>query len=301
MSPGRLHVATNLKFPGQAAQDEEVVSQRVETHFARQLNKLDTTTALALKLLQKNDSMTVPRALGKAPILVIQLFAKLLKTVRAIRVVASLSLVEDGQVLCRTLAETAVAIRYLLQKKSSHRAEEYLAHTLMRTKDVAEKWQKTRGLKRRAQQIVNLVDQELPPFAHLGAPRLKELRKWYYGNKPMRDMFKEVGLEKLYPIAYLQFTGVQHVSDALQHAEIGEAGGVAILLGSSNEEQMNTLLLTTTVLLWLTIARLSRKLNLGYQAEIESLKPEHKVHDSLRAWSRRKRARSATSTSKSGP
>jgi hypothetical protein len=284
-------VPTDVKFPGHALQDEGVVSLNVERHFARQLAALDAMTALALKLVNANESATVPRALGKTPMVVIPLYGKLLKTIRAIRVAASLSLVEDAEVLCRTLAETAVAIRYILQKKSAHRADEYLAHTLMRTKDVAGKWRKTRGLKRRARQMEKFADRHLPPYAYLGEKRLNELKRWYYGNRPMREVFKEVGLERPYQVVYLQFTGVQHVSDVARHAEIGEKGTVTILLGSSDEGQMNVLLHTTNALLWLTIARLSRKFRLGYQAEIESLKPEHKVYGALRAWRRRLRAK----------
>lgn len=294
-------MATNLKFPGQALQDDGEVSRKIETHFTRQLAKLDQTTALALKLLKKNESMRVPRALGKAPMVVMPLYVKLLKTVRSIRIVASVSLVDDAQVLCRTLTETAVAIRYILQKKSSHRAEEYLAHTLMRTKDMMGKWRKTIGLNRRARPIERLVDEKLAPYAHLGAKRLNELKKWYYGDRPMREVFKEVGLEKVYQLVYLQFAGIQHVSDAAQHAEIGERGAISLFLGSKSEGQMNLLLHTTNVLLWLTIARLSRKFKLGYQAEIESIKPEHRVYDALRAWSRRKRARRGPLASKGQP
>jgi hypothetical protein len=284
-------VRTSFKFPGKALQDEGVVSRSIERHFARQLTALDTMTGVALKLMQANESMTIPRALGKTHAVVMPLYGKLLKTVRAIRVAASLSLVEDAEVLCRTLAETAVAIRYILQKKSAHRTDEYLAHTLMRTKDVAGKWRKTRGLKRRARQLEKMADRHLPPYSHLGEKRLDELKKWYYGNRPMREVFKEVGWERLYQVVYLQFTGVQHVSDVVRHAEIGEKGTVTILLGSSDEGQMNVLLHTTSTLLWFTIARLSRKFRLGYQAEIESLRPEHRVYEALRAWRRRRRAR----------
>lgn len=280
---------SDLKFPGRALQDETVVSQNVERHFVRQLAQLDAMTAVALKLLKANEAIVIPVALGKTHMIVLALYSKLLKTVPAIRVMASLSLVEDAQVLCRTLAETAVAIRYILQKRSAIRAEEYIAHKLMRTKHVMTKWGKVPGLKRRAKHITRLADAYKPTYDHLGEQRLKELRRWYYGNREMADVFKEVGLERMYHVVYLQFAGVQRVSDAERHVEFGEKGTVTVLLGSSDEGQMNVVLQTTSELLWLTISRLSRKFKMGYEADIANMKPEHRVYDALRAWRRRRR------------
>jgi hypothetical protein len=294
-------VPTNLKFPGQPIQDDAMVSQKVEAHFARQLRQLDATTELALKLLKRNPSMTIPRALGMAPKVVIPLYAKLLKTVRSIRVAASLSLVEDAQVLCRTLAETAVAIRYILQKKSAQRAEEYVAHTLMRTKNVMKKWKNTPGLKRARRPIEKATDQHLKSFAHIGEKRLKELTTWYSGDQRLVDTFKRVGFEKFYQVLYLHFAGVQHVSDADRHIAFDEKGTLTVLLGSSSEGQMNMLLHTSNALLWMTIARVGKKFKLGYEAEIQSMRPEHRVYDALRAWSRRMKARKSAMAMKGKP
>lgn len=280
-----------LKFPGYALQDETIVSNAMERHFARQLGELDKMTAVALKLLKASDAIVIPLALGKTPMIVLALYSKLLKTVRAIRVVGALSLVEDAQVLCRTLAETAVAIRYILQKKSALRADEYVAHKIMRTKHLMNIWSKTPGLKLRAKPIMKMAEIHSAPYAYLGEKRLKELRRWYWGDRPMAEVFKEVGLERMYHVVYVQFAGVQHVSDAERHVNIGDKGTVTVLLGSSDEGQMNVVLQTTLTLLWLTMSRLSRKFKMGYEADIANMKPEHSVYEALRAWRLRQRAK----------
>ena len=57
---------------------------------------------------------------------------------------------------------------------------------------------------------------------------------------------------------------------------------------------MNVVLHAANALLWLTMARVSEKFRLGYDAEIWSIKPEPKVNEALRAWRRRKRAKATT-------
>ncbi len=293
-------MAKDIKVTGQLLPWEEDARDSVERNFARRLARLDATLKLAIKLLERSDSVDVTpsRTKSRDSVLVVMgLYAKAVKTTRAIRIVASASLVEDGFVLCRTLLETAVAVLYILQKHTPRRADEYLAHVLKRDQKVMAKWKDTHGLKRLAKPIDKLITKHLLAYSHLGPARLKELRRWYSGDETIEDTFKRIGLNLLYQTFYVQVAGVQHVSDLPRHVEVGEKGALSLSMGSSDAGAMNLLLERTNAILWVVMQRVSEKIGLGYEAEIAGMNPnpEGPAHSLLRAWSQRMQARRSAS------
>jgi hypothetical protein len=282
---------------GKSLPGEEGAREAIERTFARELARLDATFALAVKLLEANDSIVIgPSGMGtiKSALVVLGLYGKAVKTVRGIRQLASAALVEDGLVLCRALLETTVAILYLLQRNTPRRADEYLAHILMRTKKIMGKWQDTPGLKRWAKEITKRTDSHLVPYDYLGPARLKQLRTWYSGDHTIEETFKRVGLNRLYQEFYLYLSSFQHVSDLPSHAEIGDKGQLVLTAGSSNAGQMRVLLDMTNRILWTAMGRVSQKIGLGYELEIERHRPPRdKTRSLIRAWSQRHRTRGA--------
>jgi hypothetical protein len=203
-------------------------------------------------------------------------------------------LTEDGLVLCRTLLETAVAILYILQKDTPRRTDEYLAHVLVRTKKIMTKWKATPGLRRWGKQIEKRADSHLSPYAYLGESRLRDLRRWYSGDATIETTFKKVGLNRLYQEFYLFTAGIQHVSDISRHIEVGDKGGAVLLMGSGDSGDMRALLDMANRGLWTIMRRVSSKLGMGYEAEIERHRPPRDQTRALvRAWARRQKAREA--------
>lgn len=188
-----------MKVTGFAIPGEDSARESVEKTFAKNLAQVDACLALGVKLLQGTNSFVVTRKrTEKVGLVVMGLNMKALKTVRAIRLVASPDLVEDGFVLCRALLETTVAILYVLQKDSPRRADAYIAHTLMRTKWAMEGWGRTHGLKVAGRRIDKRAEKEKKPFEkRLGAARLEQLKRSYSGVS-LEQTFKLLGLDRLY-------------------------------------------------------------------------------------------------------
>jgi hypothetical protein len=273
---------------------EEDARQSVERTFARELAPLDQTLKLAIKLPERNASVDVTPSRTKSRnsvFIVMALYCKAIKTTRAIRLAASPALAEDGLVLCRTLLETAVAILYILQRNTPRRADEYLAHVLMRTKKIMEKWKETPGLRRWATRIEGQTDSHLPPYRYLGEARLKQLRHSYSGQTIERT-FRRVGLNRTYQEFYLFVSAFQHVSDVSRHIDLGEKGPILLPMGSNDPGQMRVLLDMTNRILWTVMQRVSQKIGLGYEAEIEQHRPPRdSTRELVRRWLERKKER----------
>jgi len=253
---------------------EEDAQASVERALATELARLDALLVLAMKLLTANATIGVgPSGITrKTAGVLLGLYAKAIKTARGVRLLASASLAEDGMVLCRTLLETTVAIFHITRRDTTRRVDEYLAHVLMRTQMVMERWAETPGLKRHGRGLMKKVQRHLPPYSYLGESRLKQLRGWYSGEK-LEQTFKNCGLNKAYQVSYRYLTGFQHVSDLSSHVEFTDDGGLALRSGSSDLGQMRMLLFLTHQFLWAAMHQVSRKVGLGYEAEIESHRP----------------------------
>jgi hypothetical protein len=227
---------TGFALPG-----EESARESVERTFAKSLAQVDACLALGVKLLQRTSSFVVTRKrTEKVGLVVMGLYMKALKTVRAIRIVASPDLVEDGFVLCRSLLETTVAILYVLQKDSPRRADEYIAHTLG-------------------------------------------------SGVSLEETFKRVGLNRLYQTLYRRLSVHPHAADLESHAEPSEQGGLQLKAGTSGLREMNFLLDSTRLLFCAVMQRVSQEMDMGYQAEIEALKPRAGMPTRMLSWAWKKR------------
>lgn len=84
--------------------DEDINRNNANALFGPSFPRLDAAIELSVQLVQRaggcRESAWRPRKTG---LIVMGLYAKAIKTARAIRLVASAGLLEDGFVLCRTL------------------------------------------------------------------------------------------------------------------------------------------------------------------------------------------------------
>jgi hypothetical protein len=273
---------------------EEESRATMERTFSTSLARLDDTLKLGVKLLEKTgEFITTRRRSERSGLVVMGLYMKALKTVRAIRLATTRDLQEDGLVLCRTLLETTVAILYVLQKRTPHRAIEYLAAMLMRKKWTMEDWEKTHGLKHEGKRIHKKIQKQLAPYEKvLGLPRLQELRRGYSGLSIKRT-FAAVGLTRLYFTAYAWLSSYQHAADLPDHVELAPDGAIQLKMGSSDVQQTRFLLDLTRSFFCAIMQRTSQEMALGYEAEIDALKPNARDLERLRlqAWKQRMKAR----------
>lgn len=280
---------TGFTLPG-----EESARESVERAFAGDLAEIDSCLALGVKLVQRTDSFVVTRQrTEKVGLVVLGLYMKALKTVRAIRLVSGPDLVEDGCVLCRVLLETTVAILYVLQRDSPRRADEYIAHTLMRTGWAMEGWARTPGLKVAGRRIEQQVEKQKKPFEkRLGAARLEQLKRSYSGMS-LEQTFALVGLKRLYQTLYRRLSAHPHAADLPSHAAPSDKGGLQLKAGTSDMQNLKFLLDSTRLLFCAVMQRVSQAMDMGYEAEIEALKPRSAMPSRalFRAWKKRLRAR----------
>jgi hypothetical protein len=98
--------------------------------------------------------VTKLRGLRRGPIfLVLFLFAKALKTVRAVRAAALEGCGQDAMVLNRVLLETALAVTWILQRNTRRRGELFLAHQDQRVLVAVDAMAATPGLRRVSQRV----------------------------------------------------------------------------------------------------------------------------------------------------
>lgn len=274
--------------------DEEKTRETLERTFSTSLSGVDECLKLGVMLLEKTRAFVITEKRSeRSGIVVMGLYMKALKTVRAIRLASSRDLQEDAAVLCRTLLETTVAIMYVLQRKTPRRANEYIAAMLMRKKRTMEDWEKTPGLKREGKRIHKKVEAQLAHYRKiLRNRRLKQLRQGYSGRNIKRT-FAAVGLSRLYLTAYAWLSAYQHAADLPDHVELAADGAIQLKMGSSDAGQTRFILDLTRSFICGIMTRMSQEMDLGYQADIEKLKPRARdlELERLQAWSRRRRAR----------
>lgn len=264
------------------------VSNRLGPSFQR----LDRSIALGIDLIGRAGTALAtpwrPRLTGAV---VLGLYAKSIKTARAVRLAASAGLLEDGLVLCRTLLETHVAISYLVQRKGKRRAQEFVASQIAKIAKVADEWEKTPGLKLQGRRLKKAAQETLArDFTHIRPDRLKELRKGYAGMS-IEAVFKLVGMNKDYQVVYRDLSSYPHAQDLQGHLDLTAAPGVGLLFGRVDAPDVRKVLDTARRILISTMYRVAQALDLGHLAEIHRLavSPEDNLHELLTSWERRVR------------
>jgi hypothetical protein len=83
-----------------------------------------------------------------------------------------------------------------------------------------------------------------------------------------------VGLTRLYFTAYAWLSSYQHAADLPDHVEVAPDGAIQLKMGSSDAQQTRFLLDLTRSLFCAIMQRTSQEMALGYEAEIDALKPK---------------------------
>jgi hypothetical protein len=169
---------------------------------------------------------------------------KICKQYRSILVLCELGLVEDADVIARSLFESAVQTLFVLKRNirlrrgwknapkpprggfsAEFRAKLYLAHGVLNEQKRVRLCQNKRGLKRPTRRAVEPVNSMVKTAHHwLGRARMDWL-----GNDKSKAAFgvemmaANVGLGRWYDAVYRPQSAIAHAKDALHHLDVGDS------------------------------------------------------------------------------
>jgi hypothetical protein len=255
---------------------EDAVAGQVPREVQDLLERLDAALAFAICLLDKGGiTITKTRGLRSSVVnVVLGLFVKACRTLRAIRRLAALGFAEDAFVLARSLFETTVAIAWILQRSSQSRARMYVAHTLLQHQHMLLQWKVTPGLKRLApRRHLRWVEEHLKPYtSEFDASTLRELRRtWHEGT--FKDACRTIGLLRLYETFYRRASATGHAADLPRYLSFTDAGITILKIGPGDFDALPEVLRKSYLAFWLTLRRLDSRFGLGRTADVDGLTP----------------------------
>lgn len=261
--------------------------------FETSVAKLDQAVALSVRIIERAGEVSYSRWGPKTGPVVLGLYAKSIKTARAVRLTVTAGLVEDAQTLCRSLLETEVAIHYILRGRGDQRAEEFLANTVAQTDRVANAWIDTIGLRRQGAQLKRLVQSSVLDYPNISQTRMGALRKHGYAGMPLIETFRSLGRIKDYQVTYRALSKYPHTNDLEGHVTVGDQPGLGLVLGTSDKPEVRRSLDNARALLCRTMERVSSAMGLGYLAEISrvSVSFDSELLGVVKMWKRYARSR----------
>ncbi len=273
---------------GFAVPHEENVRKGVAHLLKTDLANLDAALALGVKIVvaagEVNGVDGFPLKTAKVAM---ALYAKALKTVRSIRLVASAGLIEDGNTLCRSLLETCVAVHYLLLEDWQVRTDEYVAYAVLKDLSTANGWKATKGLEEAGAQLEEVVRRVIAN--HLGdipPERQEHLRKTGYAGMKLPETFKKVGMELFYQVDYRALSPHAHATEYWAHFGWDPKLGLELHLGSADVPELRRLLQSSRLFFAGIMELVSRTMGLGYMFDIVRLGAEldDPTLEVVRAW-----------------
>ena len=271
---------------------EQTVREQIARALERDLANLDAALALGIKLVDSSGEVNcLPGLPERTAKITMALYAKSIKTVRAIRMVSSIGLLEDGRTLCRSLLETCVAIHYLLQKDWEVRSDEYAAYTILKDLTTAHGWRKTKGLKEDGARLELAVKKVIAQhLLHIPPARQEVIRTTGYAGMSLEATFYEVGLSSHYQLAYRAMSSHSHATDFATHFSWDRERGLSLHLGSTDIPEIRQLLHSTRWFFAGIMEIVSKAMGLGYLAAIAKFGQEldDPSEEVLRAWRARR-------------
>jgi len=267
---------------------ESYVRERVTLVYKKSLVQLDEALLLGVKLVEASAEINaIPGLPPKTVFIVMGLYSKALKTVRAVRLGVAAGLLEDGNSLCRSLLETCVAIQYLLQQDWATRADEYAAYPILKSLGVAKKWQGTPGLEEDGKCLEIDVNREIArQLGNITPDRQKTLRRSSYSGMSLEDTFTAVGMGVAYQTVYRHMSPHAHASQVDTHFDFQAARGLALHPGTCGGPELRKLIDTTRWFFAGIMEIVSKTMGFGYLAAIDRFMPgvDDPTNEVVRAW-----------------
>ena len=203
------------------------------------------------------------------------LFAKALKTVRAVRAAALEGCGQDAMVLNRVLLETALAVTWILQTNTRRRGELFLAHQDQRTLVQLDAMSATPGLRRASRRLKKDASAQIQRrcSAKLTPTEFASVKRHWSGLPGGIEAVarKIPGGIKLYQTVYRQASSSAYGSDALTHVFYGDGDDAPTLKILPGDESVSTSLVTAALLLHAIAARMNKRFGLHHDAALEAI------------------------------
>jgi hypothetical protein len=222
--------------------------------------------------LRERSALTMRRSKFSA---IASMVTKACKTFRAIQLTAEAGLGQDASVLARQLFETAVAVKFILQKDSEDRASMYAAYENVRHLVMVEEAVDVKAFVitdpddtlNKARTNVEAWEKYLSPQV------LKSLRKHWSGRN-LAWAAREVDMAHAYALMYRSTSAFAHGADANQHFFVTAAGGPPTLKLAPSGEQLKPVLESAINLMGVIIEAANDAFGLGEEAVIERIRAE---------------------------
>jgi hypothetical protein len=168
--------------------DETDARREITRFLSEQLEEIHREIALALSLLPPGGLVvTRTRDVDRVVVLAtLALYAKAIKSARAVALVCEGGLGQDGIALLRVLFETTMGLLFVLQRNSRIRARLYLVHPYAKKVQILRLWRETRGFKRKVTKA-SIKNAEQPLFdavRNLTGVRRWPRNEWYGADLP---------------------------------------------------------------------------------------------------------------------
>jgi HEPN domain-containing protein len=253
---------------------ESEVAAAVPESTSALLTRIDRLLERALAIVGEG-GVTITKTRGVKPLVinvVFGLYAKACKTLRTVRMLGAGGFAEDAFVLARTLFETAVAVRWILQSASLRRSQMYIAHMLLRDEQLLAEWKKTPGLKRWAtKKRVATARARLAVYeARLGSDVIASLRRSWSG-RTLEQTAKAVGVQRVYQVFYRRASRPGHAADLPQHLAFAPDKVTVLKIGPGDFEALEEVLRMSYLSFWLLLRRVDRRFGLGHDSDLEAL------------------------------
>ncbi len=164
---------------------------------------------------------------------VLGLYAKSVKTFRAIHLLCVHGLCEDAETLLRTLAEVLADIKYLAKEDREDRAEKYLDFTVIQDQkliNATEQNPKLQGMF--PDDVKAIVRQRIDGAkARMNEEEFEERYKasaWH--GRPIEQIMREVGMQSVYDLPFRQGSRAAHATDLFDHIEWKPENGFTLKL-----------------------------------------------------------------------
>ena len=186
----------------------------------------------ALALTSKSEVRLKEQELGYVGV-VLGLYAKSVKTYRAIHLLCVHGLCEDAEILLRTLVEILANIKYLTMEDREDRARQYLDFTVIQDQKLINATEHNPKLKGMFPDEVKAIvrDRIEGAEARISGEEFKrryEASTWH-GSR-IEQAMREVGMQVAYDLPFRQGSRAAHATDLFDHFEWTPTHGFVLKL-----------------------------------------------------------------------
>lgn len=262
--------------------DEKAVVAHLGRRFGSAFAEMDRILTAALAVAAPENDAWVVRAQKdlKEPMTVRTLqvlLAKAIKTYRSIQILCEHGLGHDAGALLRVLLETALAFAWILKKDSDRRAHLLLVHGIQRKLVQLRERQKTPGLRRSASKAAFAAGNKALGTVSDGLSQsdVDSVRKhWSALGNGLEGVAWNLqsGWPRIYTLVYRDTSSYTHVADMTAHAWIDDDDQMVIRVIPGDWELDRTPKVAR-LLMFEILARLNKRLKLGFDAQIDRVAP----------------------------